>query len=145
MNVGDLRRALAGLPDDMPIVTNDSERGWDDDVGVYLAAAHVEHHTYGNVIGEGPARNSVEWPWEQTDCRVLLISEFGEYDDGIVDLSPRHDRPNVVDADPDTRQLRLSVGDDQGEPTAHDRDQPHPSGDDDGDGVIGQVKSTMHR
>src|ERR1700757_4606987 len=106
MNVGDLRRAIIGLPDDMPVVTEDSERGWEEDVSAYLVPAHIEHHTYGNRVADGPARNDPNWIWQETDCRVLLISEFGQsHHDGVVDLAPEQDRPTVIDAERELREL----------------------------------------
>jgi hypothetical protein len=97
MNVEQLRRALADLPGEMPVVVYDSQSGWMENAALYLAPAHIDRRVSGNFVYACHQD-------EADDCYALLVSGFGHYDDGFVDISPKPDWPNVIDAETDGRQ-----------------------------------------
>jgi hypothetical protein len=97
MNVEQLRRVLADLPGDMPIVVEDSKMGWMENAALYLAPAHIDHRIPGNYLY---ARHQ-----DGTDnCHVLLISSFNQSDEGFVEISPQSAWPKVIDAEADIPQ-----------------------------------------
>jgi hypothetical protein len=97
MNVEQLRRVLADLPGDVPVVVEDSEMGWIENAALYIAPAHVDHRVPGNYL-YAHHRDSAD------DCQALLISGFGQSDDGFVDISPQSAWPKVIDAEADVPQ-----------------------------------------
>jgi hypothetical protein len=97
MNVEQLRRVLADLRGDMPIVLEDSKMGWMENAALYLAPAHIDHRISGNYLY---ARHQ-----DGTDnCHVLLISGFNQSDEGFVEISPQSAWPKVIDAEADIPQ-----------------------------------------
>ncbi|UMB68293.1 hypothetical protein [Mycobacterium paraterrae] len=48
MNVEQLRRVLAEIPGDMPIVVEDCQMRWMANAGLYLAPAHIDCRISGN-------------------------------------------------------------------------------------------------
>jgi hypothetical protein len=50
MNVEQLRRALADLPGEMPVVVYDSTSGWMESTALYLAPAHIDRRISGNYV-----------------------------------------------------------------------------------------------
>lgn len=100
MNVGELRKAIARLPDDMPVVIEDSEAPWGEDVGLYVAPAHRS----GIVcpwISEGHLNPTTDWARRVyggfENIHVLLLTTFGGHDD-CVDLTPEG-RPAMTDGE----------------------------------------------
>ncbi|ASR87748.1 hypothetical protein WINTERMUTE_41 [Mycobacterium phage Wintermute] len=96
MNVGELKRAIAELPDDMPVLIA-GETGASDHPNLYVVPATIKHFTHGNWVMEGHARLS------PTSCRdlehttALLLSEWGN-DDGE-NITPSHDWPTVIEGE----------------------------------------------
>lgn len=103
MKVDDLRRAIADLPGDMPVLIA-AECGADDSPNLYVIPAHIEHSPYGSHVYEDHRKPS-EWRdamdaehgRRHENCTALLLSEWGN-DDGE-DITPQLDRPNVIDGD----------------------------------------------
>ena len=50
MNVGQLRRALAELPGDMPAVVEDSQMGWMQNTGLHVVPARIDGRISGNYV-----------------------------------------------------------------------------------------------
>jgi hypothetical protein len=102
MNVGQLRRAIAHLPDDMPVLIQ-TECGTSDEPNMYVIPAHIEHHTYGSRVSEDH-RDPPEWIVEMEakynrrteNCAALLLTEWG-CDKGE-DITPERAQ-GVVDAE----------------------------------------------
>lgn len=92
MNVGQLLRVLAGLPDDMPVTVDDSGMGWMQNAALYLAPAHVVRRVSGTYLHQGPEIGG-------ENCRTLVISCCGQLDAEIVDITPEPAWTRVVDAE----------------------------------------------
>jgi len=107
VNVGQLRKAIAELPDTMPVVIQ-SECGWSDTPNLYLEPAHIEGigHRY---VSDGHRDPETLSAWyrgiygEPVNTTALLISEWGS--DGV-DITP--DEPNIIDGQ--TTQTELPAG-----------------------------------
>jgi hypothetical protein len=97
MNVEQLRRVLADLPGDMPIVVEDSKMGWMENAALYLAPAHIDHRISGNYLYAHHQDGA-------DNCHVLLISGFSQSDEGLVEISPQSAWPKVIDAEADIPQ-----------------------------------------
>lgn len=91
MNVGQLFRVLAGLPDDMLVTVDDSTMGWMQNAALYLAPAHVTRLVSGTYLQQGPEAGG-------ENCRALVISGCGRLDEDVVDITPEPAWPPVVDA-----------------------------------------------
>jgi hypothetical protein len=99
MNVEQLRRVLADLPADTPIVLEDSNTGWMEHVALYLAPAHIHRRISGNYL-------YVRHQEGADNCHALLISGFHQSDEGVVEISPRSAWPKVIDAEADVSRPR---------------------------------------
>lgn len=114
MNVEQLRQVLADLPGDVPVVIEDSKMGWMENAALYLAPAHIDRRISGNYLYAHHRDSSDD------NCHALLISGFGQSDEGLVEISPPSAWPKVIDAEADvpssddapsnTPQHRLSPG-----------------------------------
>lgn len=96
ITVGQLRKAIADLPDDMPVLVQAecSTR----DPNLYVIPAHIEHTTYGSHVWEDhhtPNRFDAEYGRRYENTTALLISEWGN--DGV-DITPES-APSVVDGE----------------------------------------------
>src|ERR1700761_3303485 len=94
MNIGQLRRVLADLPVDMPVVIEDCQMGWMTNTALYLAPAHIDYGIAGNHLGRHHQDGG-------DNCQALLISSLGQIDANVVDITPQTPRPCVIDADLD--------------------------------------------
>jgi hypothetical protein len=94
MNVEQLRRALADLPADTPVIVDDSKSGWMESAALYLAPAHIDRQVSGNYV---VARHHDD----ADNCYALLVSGFDRFDEGFVDISPQPDWPKVIDSETD--------------------------------------------
>lgn len=94
MNVEQLRRVLAELPGEMPVVLSDSKLGWMENAALYVAPAHLDRRTSGTYVY---ARHHDGGD----NCHALLVSGFGQPDEGVVDISPRLAWPTVIDVEPE--------------------------------------------
>jgi hypothetical protein len=93
MNVEQLRRVLADLPGEMPVVVYDSKSGWMESTGLYLAP-HIDRRISGNYVC---ARHQDD----ADDCYALLVSGFDHFDEGFVDVFPKATWLKVIDAETD--------------------------------------------
>ena len=91
MNIEQLRRALADLPGDAPIVVDDSSTGWMANAALYLAPAHIDRRISGNFL-YALHRDGAE------NTHTLLISAFQQSDEGFLEISPQSVWPEVIDA-----------------------------------------------
>jgi hypothetical protein len=112
MNVEQLRRVLADLPGDVPVVVEDSEMGWMGNAALYLAPAHIDHRISGNYLYAHYRDSNAD------NRHALLISGFGQSGEGVVDISPQSAWPKVIDVEVEvdeaqfnTPQRRLAPGD----------------------------------
>jgi len=92
MNVQELRRALAHLPGEMPIVVEDSSMGWMENAALYVAPAHIDRRTSGDYLCD--CRHD-----RADNCYALLISGLHQSDDSVVDITPAAARSQLIDAD----------------------------------------------
>jgi hypothetical protein len=92
VNIGDLRRVLAELPVDMPVVIEDCQMGWMTNTALYVAPAHKDHSVSGIRLGRHHQDGA-------DNCHALLISSLGQIDDNIVDLTPHTPLPCIIDVD----------------------------------------------
>ncbi len=99
MNVEQLRRVLADLPADTPIVLEDSNTGWMENAALYLAPAHIDRRVSGNYLYACHLDGA-------DNCQALLISGFHQSDEGLVEISPHSAWPKVIDAEADVPQPR---------------------------------------
>jgi hypothetical protein len=97
MNVEQLRRILADLPGDVPIIVEDSKMGWMENAALYLAPAHVDHRISGNYL-YARHQNGAD------NCDALLISGFGQFDEGFVEITPQPAWPKVIDTEVEVPQ-----------------------------------------
>lgn len=102
MDVAQLRRALDGLPGDLPVVFEDSRAGWMQNTTLYLVPAHIDRRIYGNFIH---ARHHDE----ADNCHALLISVFSQFDDGAIELVPQSTWSEVIDCESEDRQPTVSA------------------------------------
>lgn len=94
MNVAQLRKAIADLPDDMPVAV-ESECGWSE-LNLYVIDANIENHP--NLtpwVSKGHVDTSREYYKHRTNTSALLLSEWGN--DGQ-DITPRTER-RVIDGE----------------------------------------------
>jgi len=103
MDVAQLRRVLNDLPDDTPVVIEDSRSGWMQNVGLYLAPAHVERCVTGNFLHAQHHRDT-------ENCHALLMSAFYQADRDLIELTPHTSWPEVIDCDSDAQQRQFSLG-----------------------------------
>jgi hypothetical protein len=94
MNIGQLRRVLADLPRDMPVVIDDCQMGWMTNTALYLAPAHVDY----TVAGTDVSRHHQDGA---DNCHALLITSLGQTDAGTVDITPHAPWRHVIDVDLD--------------------------------------------
>jgi hypothetical protein len=92
VNIGDLRRVLAELPVDMPVVIEDCQMGWMTNTALYVAPAHKDHSVSGIRLGRHHHDGA-------DNCHALLISSLGQIDDDIVDITPHTPLPCTIDVD----------------------------------------------
>jgi hypothetical protein len=97
MNVEQFRWALTDLPGDMPIVVEDSKTGWMENAALYLAPAHIDRRISGNYL-YAHHRDAAD------NCHAVLISGFGQSDEGCVEITPQPAWPKVFDAEDDVPQ-----------------------------------------
>ena len=101
MNVGQLRAAIAHLPDNMPVLIA-AECGTRDEPNLYVIPAHIEHSTYGSHVYEDH-RNPPDWAakieadhgFRYENTTALLLSQWGS--DGE-DITPEQ-RPAIIDGE----------------------------------------------
>ena len=115
INVGQLKKAISALPDDMPVLIS-SECGARDGVNLYVVPAHIEHSPYGSHAWEdhrtpSERRDQLDAATGRSyeNCSALLISEWGS--DGL-DITPQ-ERPGVVDGEVEQRALGHSSEEEQ--------------------------------
>lgn len=94
MNVEQLRRVLAEIPGDVPIVIDDCQMGWMANAALYLAPAHIDCCISGNYL-RAQHRDGAD------NCHALLISSLGQIDPNVVDITPQIARPDVIDVEAD--------------------------------------------
>jgi hypothetical protein len=105
MNVGQLRKTIANLPDDMLVMTDDSEAPMDE-AFLYVAPAHRKGTIYRS-ISEGHLNPTTDWArqiyGDYENIHVLLISQFDNGD--AADITPHQERPDVIEGDIALREL----------------------------------------
>jgi hypothetical protein len=102
MNIGELRRVLAELPVDMPVVVEDCQMGWMTNTALYVAPAHLDYGVTGIHL--------VRYHQDGADnCLALLISSLGQVDTNVVDITPPTSRPRVIDGDVDVADYPQAV------------------------------------
>ncbi|BAX94377.1 hypothetical protein [Mycobacterium shigaense] len=99
MDVEQLRRVLAGLPGEMPVLLGDSALGWLENAALYVAPAHIDRRISGNYV-YARHRDGAD------NCHALLVSGFGQPDEDVVEISPQPDWPTVIDVEAEPRQPR---------------------------------------
>jgi hypothetical protein len=92
MDIEQLRRILARLPGDMPVVFEDSQLGWMQNARLYIAPAHIDRRVSGNYL-HALNRNDRE------NCHALLVSAFHQPNKIFADITPESDAPKIVDVD----------------------------------------------
>lgn len=97
MNVEQLRRVLAEIPGDMPIIVEDCQMGWMANAALYVAPAHVDRRISGNFLRAHHQDGA-------DNFHALLISSLGQTDQNIIDLTPQQVGPQVIDADFDIEE-----------------------------------------
>lgn len=97
MNVEQLRRVLANLPGDMPVVVEDSKMGWMQNAALYVAPAHIDHRVSGNYLH---ARHCDD----ADNCDALLMSGFGQSETSFVDITPHAAWTTVIDVEAEVHQ-----------------------------------------
>jgi hypothetical protein len=103
MNVEQLRRVLAEIPGDMPIVLEDCQMGWMANAALYVAPAHVDYRISGNFLRAHHQDGA-------DNCHALLISSLGQTDQSVIDLTPPTCLPEVIDAEADSITSVISSG-----------------------------------
>lgn len=103
MNVGQLRKAIADLPDNMPIAI-ESECGWSE-LNLYVIDANLRHTpnfpTLTPWLSEGHVDTSHPIYRDHENTTALLFSEWGN--DGQ-DITPTT-RPETIDGDIAPREI----------------------------------------
>jgi hypothetical protein len=102
MNVEQLRRVLAEIPGDMPIILEDCQMGWMANAALYVAPAHVDYRISGNYL-RAQHQDGAD------NCHALLISSLGQTDN-VIDLTPPTCLPEVIDAEADSITPAISSG-----------------------------------
>ncbi|AGM28222.1 hypothetical protein PP600_23755 [Mycobacteroides abscessus] len=99
LTIGHLRKAIAHLPDNVPVLTEDGEYGPESDINLYVVhAVRRSGHVYGG--GHvGPGLSGCE------DIYALLVSHWGQNDDAV-DITPKD--PDVIDGEID--QTAIEAG-----------------------------------
>ena len=95
MNVAQLRKAIANLPDDMPIAVQ-SECGWSE-LNLYVCDANLYRSpTYSTItyLSDGHVNTESEVYKDYTNTTALL---FSEWDNDGEDITPHE--PSVIDAE----------------------------------------------
>lgn len=96
MNVGQLRKAIADLSDDMPVGI-ESECGWGE-LNLYVVDANLhhypEHPSLTPYLSEGHVDTTRPVYKDHTNTTALLFSEWGN--DGV-DITPQ--RPSVINGE----------------------------------------------
>jgi hypothetical protein len=92
MNIEQLRRVLADLPGDIPIVVEDSSTGWMENTALYLAPAHIDRRISGNYLYARHCDGA-------DNTHALLISAFHQSDEAFVEISPQSVWSKVIDAE----------------------------------------------
>ncbi len=107
MNVGQLRAALANLPDNMPVVIP-HEIGVEHEFDLVIVPAHMDRHGY---IGQEHVSFDTEWSREiyagTTNIFALYIGGYAPDGEDITPEMP----PRVIDAE--LAQPELGSGDQQ--------------------------------
>jgi hypothetical protein len=103
MNVDQLRRVLAEIPGDMPIVLEDCQMGWMANAAFYVAPAHVDCRISGNYVRAHHQDGA-------DNCHALLISSLGQTDQNVIDLTPPTRLPEVIDVEVDVQTSSKSIG-----------------------------------
>lgn len=97
ITVGQLRRAIAGLPEDMPVAIQ-SECGWSE-LNLYVVDANfrhsVNHPSLSPYLSDGHVDTSHPIYENHTNTTALLFSEWGN--DGV-DITPE-ESPSVIDGE----------------------------------------------
>jgi hypothetical protein len=93
VNVEQLRRVLADLPGDMPVVVEDSTSGWMQNAAMYVAPAHIDRRISGNYLYACHRDDDAD------NCVALLMSGFAQSDESFVDITPESSWPKVIDAE----------------------------------------------
>jgi len=101
MDVEQLRRILARLPGDMPVVLEDSQSGWMQNARIFVAPAHLDRRASGSYL-HADNRNG------RDNCQALLLSGFHQSDKIIADITPDSESPRILDGDSATRPARRS-------------------------------------
>jgi hypothetical protein len=99
MDVEHLRRILARLPGDMPVVLEDSQSGWMQNARLYIAPAHIDRRPSGNYL-HADDRNG------RDNCHALLLSGFHQPDKIIADITPDSESSRILNDDSRTRPAR---------------------------------------
>lgn len=89
MNVGQLRKAITDLPDDMPVLAHDECGGRE----AYIYVGPGTRDPYGNVL-DGAWTGSDDY---YKSVRILLLSPYGAGDD-FQDITPESP-PSVIDGE----------------------------------------------
>lgn len=102
MNVGELRKAIAHLPDTMPVIIA-TEYGSSDEPRLYVIPAHIDRSPYSSRVFEDhstppewAAKIQAEYSRSQENITALLLSEWGNTTGE--DITPDN-RPSVVDGE----------------------------------------------
>lgn len=89
MNVGQLRAALANLPDDMPVAIQ-SECGWSE-LNLYVLPANLyrsPHYPTVTYLSDGHVNTSSDVYANHTNTTALLFSEWGNDGENITPQAP---------------------------------------------------------
>ncbi|NOQ62838.1 hypothetical protein [Mycolicibacterium fortuitum] len=92
MNVAQLRKAIANLPDNMPVVT-DRECGIEHEPNIAIVPAHRDKYGW---IGEEHV--NTESPIYQGHANIHALHIGNPYGDDIEDITPDQP-PSVIDAE----------------------------------------------
>lgn len=103
MNVEQLRRVLAEIPGDMPIVLEDCQMGWMANAALYVAPAHIDCRISSNYLRAHHQDGA-------DNCHALLISSLGQTDQNVIDLTPPTRLPEVIDVEVDVQTSPKSIG-----------------------------------
>jgi hypothetical protein len=92
MNIEQLRRVLADLPGDMPVIVEDSMMGWMQNTLIYSAPAHIDRRLSGTYLLAGHLNDA-------ENCYALLISVLSQTDDDLVQITRETMWPQIIDAE----------------------------------------------
>lgn len=124
MDVNDLRRAIADLPGNMPVLIA-GECGAGDSLNLYVIPAHIERGPYGSHVYEDHC-NAAEWMVKMDaeygrtteNCTALLLSQWGS--DKGEDITPP-DRQEIIEG---KITLHRSIPGGNGAAIGHSDDYP---------------------